>query len=577
MGSGLWQLLPDGLGIELAEIDAHGVTIGARSTASEAECPVCCRPSSRIHRYCERTLGDLPWSGRRVRLVVRARHFRCRNPDCPRKVFSERLVGTAAVYARRTERLSNMLLGIAYELGGEAGSRAAAYTGIDVSGDTLLDIIRAAPIPEQPTRSTVGVDDWSWRKGMSFGTVLVDLQGHQPVDLLRDRSSDSFSSWLKEHPGVEVIARDRGDIYAEGARKGAPDAVQVADRWHLLKNLSEVVERFLQREHKQLDAATGRLAAEAMPATQKEQVEVEPTAGATAIGPTREERRKIETWTRRKARYDRVVDLRQGGHSYESIARQVGLSKMTVIRYLRVGDLSEHFVDMRKRRPHMLDAYEMYLRQEWDEGCQNAAELWRRLTDKGMSCSRATVGRYVEKWRPGRGKPGKPAKTVVNKPARKAIPPRVPSYTPRRATWLLLKRPDGLHKDAARYLDALLATSPEMRTVSDLANEFHRVVRQRDLLGFQVWIESARSSSIPELVAFAGGLQRDRFEVEAALSTEWSNGQVEGQINRLKMLKRQMFGRAGFELLRRRVLPIRSKPTKPVFGMSLPAVVGYSY
>ncbi len=574
MGWEAWQLLPEGLALGHVAINALEVTIEASSTAREAQCPVCGQSSSRIHRSYKRTLADLPWSGRRVKLVVRIHHYRCRNPDCLRQIFSERLVFTAAS-ARRTQRLTVMLLRIAYELGGEAASRVAACSGIRVSGDTLLNILRRAPLPERPTPSALGVDDWSYKRGVRFGTILVDLEHHLPVELLPDRSSDSFAHWLVKHPGVGVIARDRSEIYAEGARQGAPEAVQVADRWHLLKNLSEAVERFLHRKHKQLEAATQGLRAQAVSAIQPEQVKTEPPQMPTKRL-TKEEQRKLEIWMRRKARYDRVVELRQLGHSYEAIAREVGLSKMTVMRYLRMDDLPQH-VGTHKHRYRMLDAYEVYLEQEWNEGVQNAAELWRRLTDTGVRCSRATVGRYVGHWRPSRGKPGKPARSIKSKPTRRALPPRFPSYTPRRATWLLLRPEHELSKDAARYLESLLATCPEMVTVRSLANEFQRIVRERDTQGFRIWLELAKGSSIVELAAFGEGLERDHAEVEAALTNEWSNGQVEGQINKLKMLKRQMFGRAGFELLRRRVLPIRSKPLKPVFGTPLPAVVGYSY
>ncbi len=573
MGWEFWKLLPEGLAIEHIAIDADGVTIGASCIGRDAKCPVCGQPSSRIHRYCERTLADLPWSGRCVRLVVRARHLRCRNPDCPRKVFSERLDGTAAVCARRTERLTDMLLGIAYELGGEAGARAAACSGIDVSGDTLLNILRAATLPERSTPSVLGVDDWSYKRGVRFGTMLVDLEHHLPVDLLPDRSSESFSHWLQEHPGVEVIARDRSDIYAQGARRGAPEALQVADRWHLLRNLGDAVGHFLMRHHKQLEAATKALAAEASDVQASSAARSTPIAVPTpARQPTKAEDRKRQTRERRKARYDRVVALAGRGLSRRAIAGEVGLSRATVRSFLAAGSFPEYAGGATKHLPNMLEAYEADLRRRWDEGCRSAAQLHRELQRDGFEGSAVTVRRYVHKWRAEGSRRGRSCRSF----GRKQAPASIPSYTPRRASWLFLKDSDELRPKEQAYLERFCQLCPAARTLERLSHEFGRVVRQRDREGLRVWLREAEGSPIAELVGFAEGIRRDLSEVEAALSTEWSSGQVEGQTTRLKMLKRQMYGRAGFELLRRRVLRIRpSEPTTPVFGTPLPAIVAY--
>ncbi len=571
MGWKVWQLLPEGLALEHVTIDGHEITIEASSRVREGKCPVCGHSSSRIHRYSERTLTDLPWSGRRVRLLVRAHHFRCRNPDCPRQIFSERLVCTT-VSARRTQRLTEMLLGIGYELGGEAGARAAACSGIRVSADTLLHILRRTPVPERPAPSALGVDDWSYKRGVRFGTILVDLEHHLPVDLLPDRSSESFAHWLREHPGVGVIARDRSEIYAEGGRQGAPDAVQVADRWHLLRNLGDAVERCLMRQHKQLEATTQVLRAEVVEDEASSPVRSTPIPTSTLKPLTKVEESKHETRERRKGRYDRVVELASQALSQSVIAREAGVSRGTVRRYLAAGSFPEYAGGMRKHLPSMLKPYEGYLRRRWNEGCESAAQLHRELQQEGFEGSAVTVRRYVHEWRPEQG-PGRAAKGSGRKAS-----PSSPSYTPRRASWLFLKDTDQLRPKEQAYLERFCELSSEGRMLQRVVHEFGRIVRQRDREGLDVWLRETEGSRIAELVGFAEGLERDRAEVGAALSTEWSNGQVEGQINRLKLLKRQMFGRAGYELLRRRVLHIRSpEPTKPVFGVPMPAIVGDPY
>ncbi len=548
MGWGLWQLLPEGLQIWMIAIESDGVTISVGTTSGDVPCPVCNRLSNRVHRYCNRILADLPWLGRTVKLRVRARHLYCRNPSCPRKVFSERLTGIAGVYTRRTDRLAEMLLGTGYELGGEAGARQARDTGMSVSGSTLLRLIRRAPLPDVGHPVALGVDDWCWRKRQSYGTILVDLERHRPVDLLPDRASESFARWLKEHPGVKVISRDRGNVYAEGASEGAPNAIQVADRWHLLKNLSEAIERFLARNHSRLKATAESLRTSV--------VEFQPPRVESPPILTRErkltkvERDQQERRTRRKARYDEVVALSRQGQSQREIARAMGLARPTVRRFLRAGAFPERAAGARRYHPSIVDPHEPYLRSRWDAGCQNAAQLYRELRERGFTGSEPSVRYYVRRWRVGLAKSGKPARNAKTKPA----PPTVRVLTPRQVTWLLLRDGSELGTKNRAYLDQMCRICPEVVTVRALALEFVRMVRERDAAALEPWLESAEHSGIQELVGLAQGLRQDIAAVTAALSTEWSAGQTEGNINRLKLLKRQMYGRAGFDLLRQRVL-----------------------
>src|SRR5919205_1095995 len=249
-------LLPGSAGLELDHLDADlaGIVLTLRSTTSDARCPVCDRSSSRTHARYQRTVADRPWAGIPVRLRLHLRKFVCPNPSCPRAIFAERLPTVVAPFAQRSLRLADDQRHLALEHGGEAGARTAARTGMTTSADTLLRLARHAPSSAPTTPKVVGIDDWAWRKGQSYGTVVVDLEAHAVIDLLPDRTATTVEAWLKEHPEITIISRDRVAAYADGATKGAPQAVQVADRFHLLQNLRETLQRLLDRHHAALRA-----------------------------------------------------------------------------------------------------------------------------------------------------------------------------------------------------------------------------------------------------------------------------------------------------------------------------------
>jgi len=418
---------------------------------------------------------------------------------------------------------------------------------------TLLRLVRAAALPSFETPRVLGVDDWAFRRGQRYGTILVDLEHRRPVDLLPDRSGSGLATWLREQSGVEIISRDRAGAYADGARQGAPAAIQVADRFHLLANVGELLERVLASQRsalRQAAAAVDRELAEAAPPD----TEARLAAATTPPDRTRTQQQQQVRRAQRLDRYEAVLVLHQQGFSQVAISKQVGLGRKTVRRYLR----SDAFPERAPAtpRPTTLAPYEQYLRMRWTDGCRNAHQLWQEIRSQGFPGQAAIVRQYLARWRPQPGRPGRPPRQTAasdGTPGRPAPPPtRV--LSPRQARWLLLRAWDGLTPEEQMYRTALLDESPAIREAQQLAADFGVLVRAKDRPTLSTWFDRAEASALPEIRSFAVGLRRDQAAVEAAITSVWSNGQTEGQVNRLKVLKRQMYGRAKLDLLRKRFL-----------------------
>lgn len=541
--------IPAALGITVRAIDGQrgtGVTITLASNRAVVACPVCDTPARRVHSRYVRTLADLPWQGLAVQLRLETRRFVCETASCPRRIFAEPFPGLAPTRSRRTARLTALYRAVGLALGGEPGARLVAELGMTISPDTLLRLIRALASPSDQTVRVLGVDDWALRRGQTYGTILVDLERHAVLDLLPDRDAATLRAWLAQHPEVEIISRDRASTYAEGARDGAPQAVQVADRWHLLKNVGDALERLLQGQPE----AVRRAALQAWPPA--------PLASSPAVmsaaGPsvpaaaTASASRSRPGEERREERYQRVKELAAAGYGVRAIGRETGLSRPTVRKLLRASACPE-----RAARPGLLSPgsrWEAMLRERWDAGCRNAHRLWLDLRDAGFPGSAGTVRRHVGTWRPEPGRRGRPPAAPPGV-ATQSTPRPVPS--PRQVTGWLLAAADDLTADQRAYREPLLATVPSLATAQQLAQRFGRLVRERDQAALDPWLQDAATSGIAEFRALAVGMRRDRAAITAALESPWSQGQTEGQVTRLKLVKRAMYGRGGLDLLRARL------------------------
>ena len=539
-------LLPDSAHLTLQDvlIDGERITLVAQAIGSHSPCPQCGELSARVHSRYARTLADLPWQGRAVRIELQVRRFFCLAAACPRLTFAERLPEVAAVSARTTARLHKTHRLIGQALGGEPGARLAAPLGLPTSPDTLLRRVRQAPLFQPPAVRVLGVDDWAWKKGQRHGTILCDLERRRSVDLLPERSADSFARWLKAHPGVEIVSRDRGDEYIKGASQGAPQAVQVADRFHLLVNVREALMRAVDRHHGHvLEAAKSVAASQGPEPPPAKTPQTEPAE--ERLPPDHRAARSQQRRAGRLERYQRVVELNEQGMSLRGIARRMGMHRATVRHRLGAGSFPER---AGRHVTSRTDAFLDYLRRRWDEGCHNAAQLTREIRAMGFGGTAVMVRRRVARWRRGK-------RTQGCRPASRQHAPSVKRPSSRRVCWWLLKEPAELKAEECALVQALGDRCAELKTSAELARAFAAMVRRRRVGEWENWVASAQRPGVAqELRGFTEGLMQDEAAVKAALSQEWSNGQVEGQVNRLKLLKRQMYGRAGFDLLRCRFL-----------------------
>jgi len=541
--------LPDGLEVAETSVTGQVLTLALVATAPTAGCPLCGHASLHIRSSYTRHVADVPYAGRQVQLILRVRKFRCDTTNCPRRVFAERLTPFIEPWARMTTRLSQTIEAIGLATCGELGARFAPRLGIVTSPTTILR--RTMTLPADPAEqvSQLGIDDWSFRRGRRFGTMLVNLATHEIIDLLPDREIETAQAWMKGHPEIEVVSRDRGEDYAAAARKGAPQARQVADRFHLVQNLTDIVEEILARcraEIRQVwEPATSSSSAQQAEGGAEQtstlphwHAESDPQAGSVHLA------RHAE----RLDRYQQLAALRAQGLTYQAIAHRLGMGERTV-RYWLTRGIPYGTPELRRKRRSGFDPYAAYVRERWEQGEHNGLQLWRELQTQGYKGGSRTVYRFLAQLKAGS------APTRGKAQRSQAVPESpVEQWTAQKAVWLFIRDPLHLEKKEQKALAAIRQASPTTDAVYGLAQDFMQMLRERSGQRLDGWLSQVRASHIPELQRLVRSLERDKDAVLAGLTLAQSNGVVEGKINKLKLIKRMMFGRAGFALLRQRVL-----------------------
>jgi transposase/DNA-binding CsgD family transcriptional regulator len=519
------------LRVDRIEDLGDGVQITARSRAPEAACHRCGLSSARVNSRYRRRLHDLAAGGRPVLIDLEVRRFFCTSPECEVRTFAEQVPAVALRHQRRTPLLSSLLETVALALAGRAGARLASALGIEVSRTTLIRLIRALPDPRIGQVSVLGVDDFAKRRGHSYATILIDMGTHRPIDVLEDRQADTLAQWLREHPGVQVICRDRAGAYAEGAREGAPDAIQVADRFHLWQNLCDAVEKTVISCRSDLREPALEPAGPE-PAGAGAGIPAQ-TAGPAAVqdpGPGRLEMRARE-------RHAAVHELLAQGRTHTQICTMLGLSPKTVRKFMHAATPEQ--VTAGPRPPSSgIDRFASYLHERWNQGCTDAVQLHAEIQAQGYRGSSRSVRRYLQ-----------PLRATITVPV---LPP--PPPTVREVTRWITSHPGHLTEEETGKLSRVKARSPHLNATAGHVTAFAEMMTGRHGERLPAWIAAADLDDLPHLHSFTRGIHRDQAAVVNGLTLAHSSGAVEGNVCRVKALKRQMFGRANLDLLRKRIL-----------------------
>ncbi|MFG2369835.1 ISL3 family transposase [Streptomyces mirabilis] len=544
------RLLPHlaGVVVESIERAAGTVTFCAHSAVPTARCPRCGVVSWRVHGRYARRLADAPVGGAPAVVELVVRRFKCINPQCPAVTFAEQIEGLTSPHARYTPLLRTLLTSIAACLAGRPGARLAAALSIRVAKDKLLELLRGLPeLPEVSVR-VLGVDDFALRKGDSYATILVDLEGRRPVDVLPGRDAEPLAAWLRGHPEVEVICRDRAGSYAEGARNGAPQAQQVADAWHLLRNLAEAVEKTVGAHHPCIRKALMTPLAVTESATAPRRTTEQPPEAVPFVPPdgTRDvlgrPRRLVARTTER---YTAVQQLLSEGKSLAAIGRRLRLDHSTVRRFARARSLDELLIKA-TNRTSILDGDKLYLHQRWREGCHDIPQLHRELRARGFTGDIQCIRRYFRPFK----KPHSPK--PKNPPA--PVPELRPAPKPRRVVRWIMTNPGLLAETDTAELKEIRAACPHLDATTRHVRDFADMMRNLRGEELPAWMDRVLADDLPALHSLVNGMKRDLDAVTAGLSTHWSSGQVEGQVTRIKLIKRKGYGRANLDLLRKRIL-----------------------
>lgn len=536
---------PKELKVYSVKQEESSVKVELESCQPQSICPLCGKASSKEHSRYFRKLMDEPIFGNRAYLGLSVRKFYCHTKNCERKIFTERFSSFIKSYARKTDRLKESLTALAFSSNAETGKKVSRKLSLPVSADTLLRLIRKSSEKGDENLKIIGVDDWAIKKGNHYGTIICNLETHKPVDVFPERSTEALEKWLRKHPGIEIATRDRSNSYRKAFNNTSPKTTQIADRFHLSKNLLDALKNFVKRTfgsrihigYKEIEI--------------KKTLHIQVKKSKEKIL-SKAEKNGIEARNKKRKIVREVKKMYSEGKSISAIFKTMHLAKATIRRYLHL-DEEEAVTYQSSTRSSILDPYLEIIETLIAEG-KTASKIFNEIKAMGYSGGDRNVRRFVKRIKKEFIGPN------ISKTSPKLETKEVPK--PKIKTWIkrydltsyMWSFPDELNEEGEKNLKVILKKAPLLEKIYPLIQDYRTMAKEKDHQKLRIWINNASLSEVSEIVSFSKGLDNDFEEVYNAFLYPYSNGVVEGHVNRLKMIKRQMYGRANLDLLRKKVL-----------------------
>ncbi len=544
-----------GVIIYKSQINDHQITLYAFLKSKTAKCPSCSKRSRYIHSYYQRKLVDLSMCGRAVQILLKVRKFKCNNKSCMQSIFSEQHMALAKKYSRKTVRTTQFLQQLLVEISSSKGAHISRLCHIGQSSSTCLRIVKSIELPTPSNLTVVGIDDWAYRKGRCYGTIVVDTANHRPVALLEGRDQEVVKKWLKENDTITHITRDRSSSYSKAITTVAPQVEQIADRFHLVKNLGDHLAEEIRREYKTIKKSYLAL-------QQKDDNGADSDTVLTSMSDNNRCQREHNTVKERSVNprtvelHSQVHKLNGNNYSQRAIAKILKINRKTVRKYLQAKQPPSYPYVSRYR--HNYEAYMKAIKKCCNDR-MSIIEIYRSIVAQGFRGKQSTFYHWFNFSFPDyqykKHQPLPPTTLALN---HRVV--RLSRISPKKLAIHLTNPEWGVSKETGECSDThilvekVIASSLLLQEMREAYSSFRELLNSKDESKLNLWIESYHNCSSRGIRTFVRGIRSDMEAVKNAIKYQWSNGVVEGHVNRLKTKKREMYGRAGFDLLMRKVI-----------------------